>query len=132
MTKRGESRDHTPKRVPVSGNRNVLTVNGKEDGFYYRWVLDAGDRINRFKRAGYEVVTHEVEVGDARVGTASPVGSPVTASNGGGSSLILMRIPLEYYEEDQKAKMDEVDALEASMGKNVDGQYGKLDISRGR
>lgn len=132
MTKRGESRDHMPKRVPVSGNRNVLTVDGKEDGFFYRWVLDAGDRVSRFKRAGYEPVTHEVEVGDARAATVNQLGSVVEASAGGGSKLVLMRIPLEYYNEDQKAKMDEVDALEASMGKNVDGQYGKLDISRGR
>lgn len=115
-------------RVPVSGNRDVLTVDGKEDGFHYRWVLDKGNRISKFKRGGYEVVTHDVSVGDARVGTPSPTGTPVVADTG-SDKLYLMRILLEYYKEDQDAKEAQTRALEESMGKNLDGRYGDIKIS---
>lgn len=119
------------KRVPIGGNRDILTVLGKEDGYVYRWILDTGNRVQKFEKAGYEVVTHDVQVGDARVGTPEGLGSVVEASSGGGNQrLILMRIPEEYYREDQDAKEKNIRALEASMGKEIEGTYGKIDIER--
>lgn len=132
--RRGEhraKRDDRETRVPVSGNRNILTVDGKEEGFMYRWVKDIGNRIKRFERAGYEVVKHDVTVGDARAAVASEPGAAVTAfGNKEGEKLVLMRIRQEYYDEDQAAKMAEIDAIEAAMGKNVEGSYGDIKISR--
>lgn len=125
---RVESRE-TVSRVPVSGNRDVLTVDGKEDGFVYRWVLDQRNRVQKFKRGGYEVVTDEVVVGDVRAGVPTPTGSPVTADSG-GETLYLMRIRKEYYDEDQAAKEREVSAVEQAMGLDVDGRYGKINIER--
>jgi hypothetical protein len=119
------------KRVPVSGNRDILTVLGKEDGYMYRWILDIGNRIQKFEKAGYEIVTHDVQVGDARVGTPEGLGSAVEAAAGGGNQrLVLMRIPEEYYREDQEAKEANIRALEASMGKDVEGTYGSIGIER--
>jgi hypothetical protein len=120
--------ERSEKRVPVSGNRDILTVEGKESGFEYRWVLDLGNRIEKFKRGGWELVTHEVSVGDARAATPSSLGSIVTATSG-DRKLILMRIPEEYYKEDQDSKEQELLALEESMGMNVEGRYGKIEIS---
>lgn len=117
------------KRVPVSGNRDILTVDGKEEGYEYRWVLDIGNRTEKFKRGGWEFVTHEVSVGDARAADPSPIGSHVIATSG-DRKLVLMRILEAYYKEDQDAKEAEIRALEESMGKNVEGSYGRIDIER--
>lgn len=122
--------ERMPKRIPVSGNRDVLTVDGKEEGFEYRWVLSLEGRIEKFKKGGWEVVTHEVSVGDARAATPSALGTPVEAISGGDRKLILMRIPEQYYKEDQDAKEAGIRAIEESMGKNVDGSYGSIKIER--
>lgn len=128
---REENREHKMDRVPIGGNRDILTVIGKEAGFVYRWVLDQGNRIEKFKRAGYEVVTHDVSVGDARAAIPNQMGSGVYALSGNiDKKLILMRIREEYYKEDQNAKEMELAALESTMGKNVDGGYGKVAIER--
>lgn len=117
-------------RVPISGNRDILTVYGKEDGFVYRWVLDIGNRTKKFQNAGYEFVTHEVTVGDARAGTPEALGSIVEALSGNGNQkLVLMRILDEYYKEDQASKELQTLALEAGMGKDVGG-YGKVTLER--
>jgi hypothetical protein len=118
-------------RIPVSGNRDILTVRGKEPGFEYRWVLNLGNRISKFERGGWEVVTHEVSVGDARAAVPTSMGAnTIVATSGGERELILMRIPEKYYKEDQDAKEQELLAVEASMGKNVEGKYGEVAISR--
>ena len=118
-------------RVRVSGNRDVLTVYGKEPGFIYRWVLDIGSRLEKFLKAGYETVTHPVEVGDARAAVPAQIGSGTYALSGNGTNkLVLMRIKEEYYKEDQDAKEAEIMAIEASMGKDVEGSYGKVEIER--
>lgn len=122
--------ERMPKRIPVSGNRDILTVDGKEEGFVYRWVLALQGRIEKFKRGGWEVVTHEVSVGDARAATPSALGTPVEATSGGDRKLILMRIPEQYYKEDQDSKEAGIKAIEESMGKNVDGSYGSVKIER--
>lgn len=121
--------ERVEKRIPVGGNRDVLTVDGKEPGFVYRWVLDIGNRLKKFEKGGYEIVTHEVTVGDARAATPSSMGSGVVATSG-DRKLVLMRIPEAYYKEDQDAKEANLLALEESMGKSVDGSYGKINIER--
>ncbi len=126
---RTERTKRITNRVPVSGNRDILTVEGKEEGYVYRWVLDKGNRVLKFKKGGYEIVTHDVTVGDARVGTSSPAGSPVVAETG-SNKLYLMRILAEYYKEDQDAKEANLRSLEDSMGAELDGKYGNIRIER--
>jgi hypothetical protein len=119
------------KRTPVSGNRDILTVEGMEDGWHYRWVLDLGNRTKKFEKAGYEFVEHEVVVGDARAGVAEGLGSIVEALSGNGNQkLVLMRIKEEFYKEDQESKERELQALEAGMGKEISGTYGNIGIER--
>ena len=121
------------KRTPV-GQRNVLTVAGKEPDFSYRIVNDTGDRIAQFLEAGYEFVdaaTHRV--GDKRVNSASPEGSKAQVSVGKGDKAFVMRIKNEWYEEDQKAKQKEIDRLEQSIKQTASGtgDYGSVSISVG-
>lgn len=119
------------RRTPV-GRRNVLTVSGKEPGYFYRVVNDVGDNVQRYLNAGYEFVdAKDVTIGDTRIGAPSAVGSNAQAHVGGGTKAFVMRQKEEWYKEDQAAKQDHIDQLEATTKeKALDGNYGKLEISR--
>lgn len=113
-------REQRKERTPVNGERDILTVKGKDPNYEYRFVIDRPGRIQRFLDGGWEVVTEDLEVGQKAVDTPSgKVGSAVTKHAGGGQTYILMRIPKEWYDEDQQAKQDKVDALEASMQEDI-------------
>lgn len=110
-----EKRQARPERIPVNGTRDILTVSGRDPNYEYRWVLDQPGRIDKFKQAGYEVVTDDLKVGQKAVDSSDKkLGSAITTSRG-GQTLVLMRVLKEWYEEDQKAKQDKVDALEATL-----------------
>lgn len=128
------------KRTPVGGARDILTVMNKDPNYVYRFVLsDIPGRVERFKQGGYEVVVDDLEVGQRTVDRQTKLGSAVTAHAGSGRQYVLMRILREWYEEDQKAKQDKVNALEHSMMDDVqhgripgssEPGYGSLGISR--
>lgn len=142
--KRGQNR---PKRIPVSGNRDILTVIGKDPYFHYRWVLDmsdSGERIQKFQMAGYEIVrTNEIEghgqrqvdrPNDSDTIVKKPSG---TTEHGVPQYLYLMKIPYDFYNEDQKAKMRDIEEKESDMIRRMhpdhdDGRYGQVQIKRGR
>lgn len=118
-------------RTPVDGARDILTVRGKDPNFEYRWVIDSPGRIQRFQEGGWEVDTAASEVGQKTVDRESKVGSATTKASGDGRTYVLMRIPKEWYEEDQKAKQDRITALESSMKQEAkEGNYGLLEITR--
>lgn len=116
------------KRTPISGNRDIMTVEGKEKGFEYRWINDVGNRIQKAKDGGYEMVQHEVGVGDRTVDSTDGVGTVVTKDVGKGITSYLMRIKDEWYEEDQRAKQNKVRASEESLHQRGEGQYGNVNI----
>lgn len=120
-----------PQRTPV-GQRNILTVKGKDPSYEYRIVNDIDDRITQYKEAGYEIVSNDaVSVGDKRVNAAAAVGSGKQISVGQGTKAYVMRIPKEWYNEDQTAKLAQVAAVEqATREKALDGTYGELKLSR--
>ena len=91
------------KRVPIGGKRDILAVRNQDPNFVYRWVNDTPGRIERFKEAGYEVVQQDVEIGHKTVDRGSKVGSAITRQVGGLLTAVCMRIPKEWYDEDQKA-----------------------------
>jgi hypothetical protein len=119
------------RRTPV-GRRNVLTVSGKEPGYVYRVVNDVGDNVQRYINAGYEFVeAKDVTIGDTRIGAPAATGSKAEAHVGGGTKAFVMRQKQEWYDEDQAAKQDHVNATEAATReKALDGNYGKLEITR--
>lgn len=134
MARTPASASARPTRTPVAG-RNVLTVKGKEPGFEYRIVNDSGDRIEMFKDAGWELVdSKDVTVGDRRIDRTTAEGSKAQVSVGGGTKAFVMRIPTEYYKEDQEAKNKRIDALEESMKKQAlsGSDFGELKTTIGR
>ncbi len=120
------------RRTPI-GTRNILTVQGKDPNFVYRVVNDTGDRIAQMQEMGYELVSDSsIMVGDRRVTNPSSDGSPVKVSVGGGVQGYVMRIKKEWYEEDQDAKQQRVDQIEAAMRNEAkeNSDFGKLQISK--
>ena len=114
-----------PVRTPL-GARNRLTFSGLDTkNFVYRVINDEDDRLNQAQEAGYEFVESDKQLGDIRAAEASKLGSKVSKPVGGGITGYLMRIPKEYYEEDQAAKAQKLNDLEKSMKPDASkGQYG--------
>ena len=121
-----------PKRTPIGGSRNVLTVAGGDTANYeYRVVNDTGDRVSMFQSHGYEMVCDDnIMVGDRKIANPTKEGSPVRVSVGGGMQAYLMRQKKEFYQEDQATKQKTVDntegAIKAQAKKAAD--YGKLEV----
>ena len=127
-------RSDRPKRVPINGYRNILSVQGQEPGWHYCWVNE--DNVPRYEQAAYEFVTHDVIVGDRRVNAASQIGGKVSLAVGNRLQGYLMRVLQEYYDEDMAAMNAEVDKQDAGMqselNSGADGQYGNVKIEQSK
>ena len=119
-----------PRRTPLDGARDILTVYDKDPNFVYRWVRNDEGRIQLFQERGYEVVARTHKVGEKTVDSGSQLASAVTKFGGGNVTLVLMRIPKEWYDEDQAAKEAAIAATEATMKRAGEGQYGTVKIER--
>lgn len=119
------------QRTPLQG-KQPLAVRGKEPGFHHRIVNDRDDRVADFIDAGYEVViSKDVTVGDKRVDRPSEEGTVKRISVGQGDKAVLMRIPQEWYDEDQAVKQARLKDLEDATKKEaLSGHYGKFDTRR--
>ena len=127
-----------PTRVPISGGRDVLTLRGTEEiekEFHLCWVNDY--LVEKYKAAGYEFVSwtelteDNDQVGESHINRDSPMESHVSKQVGNGVTGYLMKLPLEFWEEDQKAHADRVMETEKAMKQSVreNGQYGSITIS---
>jgi len=137
------AREKRPSRIPLGANRDVLTVEGVPEGYVGRWVNDdvSKNRIPRALDGGYEFVTDngDIFVGDSTVdnmdavrrGTRPKSGSVKCKNVGNGVVAYFMAIRKDWYEEDQKAKQDEIDANEADIFRKLtsgsDGTYGDVN-----
>ena len=120
------SKTERPKRIPVGGARDILTVPDMDPNYVYRWVYENPNRpgrVRRFEEGGYEVVKDDIKPGQNVVDRGSKVGSAITRPEQGGS-LVLMRILKEWYDEDQAAKAEKILSLEESM--QVDAKEGRI------
>lgn len=121
-----------PNRIPVSGKRDILTVEGKDPNYKYTWVNDTNGMVQRFKQGGYEVVEHEVIVGQNQADHSNPTSKAVSMNVGQGVTAYLMRIPKEWHDEDMKDKHNRIDRSEADLKRTLnsgkDGTYGKVTI----
>lgn len=139
-------RTGTFHREPFGGQRLRLSVMNKDPAYHYGWFRDQGDNLVMLRRAGYvEVSFREAqrEIPEA-VESADPRLRPddVCRTHGGVGEggipykLILMKQPIEFFEEDQKShaqRNDEVDEAvyrpEFEDGKVVGNQYGEISVS---
>lgn len=122
MKSRAENR---PKRTPL-GARNRLSFDNQDPNFVYRVINDVDDRLQRAQEAGYEFVASAESLGDKRAAEGGKIDSRVSKPVGNGVRGFLMRMPREYYEEDQLAKQSQVDDTERAMKPNTSkGEYGE-------
>ena len=129
MSERQPQRDN--KRTPITGRRNKLTVKGKDPNYEYRIVNTADGRPDDLAEAGYEIVKTDGKhtVGDKRVATPKGLGSDIEVSVGQGEKAVLMRQKKEWYDEDQKAKQKDIDAIEQTIRTpNIEGLFGEVKI----
>ena len=108
-----------------------LTVAGKDKDFHYVWVNNEGATVARYIQADYVPVEDEnlrIAFGATRVSSGTTV--EVNVDRKHGLSAILMRKPIDWYEEDKKAQERIVDDSERALHreKDEDGRYGKIDF----
>ena len=131
-TNRNQGPSGRPTRTPV-GQRQILNVRGKDPNFVYRIVNDVGDRLGQFIEGGWELVTAEsVKIGDKRVDIATAQGTNASVTvDKTGQKAFVMRIPKEYYDEDQEAKQVQLRRLEESMRSEAsqNGYTGSISTS---
>lgn len=127
-------RSERPKRVPINGRRDILTVIGQEKGWHYCWVNE--DQVPRYQNSGYEFVTHACQIGDRKVNAAASIGEHHTKAVGNGVTGHLMRCAQEDFEADEREEQAEIKAREDSMKRELnssqDGRYGKVDIGQSK
>lgn len=125
-------------RIPVSGFRDILTVDGKDPEYHYRWVLDeseVGRRVFTRQRAGYTFATVEdgLQIGQSSVYKSDNIGSCIRVPNDDGRWLYLMKIPKDWHEDDLKAQSIEIDEKEASIKTpGLEGTYGEINLKHSR
>lgn len=121
------------KRIPL-GTRNVLTA-PKKVGFERRFINDNGDRVQNFKDAGWSVVSNEVDqVGDAKAGKASLMGSMANPSVGQGMRAVLVEIPEELYQADRAESQRQITRVENEIQRKTNPDpsaesFGEVSIS---
>lgn len=126
------TRSERPKRVPIHGTRDILSVTGLERGWHYLWVNDEGGNIDRHLGARFYFVEHDVTVGDRKINAASQIGGRISLAVGNGVTAFLMRCTDEDYTEEMSLLHGEIDERERSMkdalNSKADGRYGQVDI----
>lgn len=122
------------KRVPMGSARNILPVHDTPEGYVDRWIKASPGRIEKALASGREFV-RDASVGDKTVDRGSSVGA-VVHNEADGTPLYLMRIPKEYFDEDQKAKQEKSDRMEEGLRRPKTKQWGGFEsestISSGR
>jgi len=125
-----------PERKPL--HRRKLLDAKPRDGYVRRWVNEEIGAIEAYEEAGYSLVQGDEDASQMRAQTESQMGSSVIRRvvnkdpNASTKTAVLMEIPKEFYEEDQRAKQEQLDKDEASwnpkiMEKNDPTTYGGFD-----
>ena len=102
------------KRRPFGVACSKLDIDKKQEGFHYRWVNDEPGRIQQAQDGDYTFVTPQ-EIGkDDQQETRVKI---LAGKNQDGSGLYayLMKIPLEYFLEDQQEKQSYLDDIDAAI-----------------
>lgn len=109
------------ERIPFNNFTKKLEVIGDIPGYHLYWFLDDGDRIPRALDGGYDFVKRgELELNGGVVASNADLGDKISRlagkhANGDPAYLILMKIPLELWQEDQKALEAHNDRIRQSL-----------------
>lgn len=114
-------RESRPARRSMADSNNLLlTVSPRyldQKNYAYRFVADIEGRVDRLKEAWWE---HVVDENGANISRRSR-----------GTVMLLMRIPVEYKQEDDRLKMQHYNAsIDAEANSDIPGF--ETDTDRGR
>ena len=133
VTRDEQTKKVRPKRIPVSGNRDILTASNIPSNCVARWVNDDENRVMKFLQGGWEFLNDQgVTVGEKVVDASKAVGTVIHRLVGVTKQntplyAYLMVIDKELYDEDQQAKMDSIKQTEDEIYQNPHRQaYDKL------
>lgn len=126
-----EQRATRPRRPFVGDTRDAFEVQGKDPNFRYRIVNDERGRVQRMLEAGY-VVDDDTNINLIAGNSGTEPGSAhtLTVDRKHGTKGILMKIPREWAEEDDKLRADRIARSEEAIFKKereTDGRYGTLE-----
>jgi hypothetical protein len=110
-------------------------------GYVPRWINDTGNRLEDAQKAGYEFVFSEKHIGEGVESANTDIGSRVSKvvdkspRLGNPMRAYLMQIKKEWYDNDQKEKLGQVEAVDDTIkrGKYAVGEkekgayYGKTE-----
>jgi len=121
------------KRKPLGRRRRLQFPD--RPGYHRHVFNDKDGRIQEQLDGGYDLVLEkDIDGGDLRFGADRQLGSPVSRSVGNDTKGVLMEIPQELYDEDQKAKTKKIDKEERealmpfSNQADKDDSYGNIKI----
>jgi len=104
------------QRTPLLQQRSLMRV-PKDPYYEYRIANDVGDNISNLIEAGYEIVDRDNNTIEIDLRAQDPLWRQRAKSQsvGGGMIAYLMRIPKEWYKEDQRKKFKMVDDSEKGL-----------------
>jgi len=131
-TRKAHEPKNRPVRVPVSGGTDVLKAYGisaeDEANYHFHAVLDKDGLVEKFQRGGYEVVRDPgVTLGESARQSGDKVQTIGNRST--GEMQVLMRIPIEWYNEDrrnQELAIRNEEQVIYSPNEDEHGQYGEV------
>lgn len=126
--------------MAMSGRIKRKSINGKgplaveqREGYKRRIVNLHGNNLEEALELGYKVVTKEKQKAGAKAGAEDDLSSAHTfkVSKNDDLKAVLMEIPLELYNENKRAKEQDVDDIEARLAPEGSNEsYGTLNIKR--
>ncbi len=128
--------NNRPTRVPLH-QQNVFTAENRA-GFKRMWVNEAPGLVDSYKTAGWELVLQkDMSTNDGQIQFESQMDSVVRRVvnrdiHANWKTAVLMEIPLEWYEADQKAEQQLIDDQEKAWLKKStnSNEYGDITLTR--
>lgn len=109
-----KTRERKRKLPPGSGRYNLNVLGKDEENYFYYAPL--ADEVAEFKAADYEVCDPEAEGLTLSGRKNASLGSSLeVVSKSDKGNHVLMRKPMEWYLEDQKAEKEKIDRTEAAI-----------------
>lgn len=105
-----------PTRIPLTEKR-ILDYNARDPNFTYRFVNDEPGRVNRMEMAGWTPVASDDPDAacDPMADRTRKPGSVVTMPVGNGMEAVLMKKPIDEFNEDMKPVYEKANEVEQSI-----------------
>lgn len=135
-SKKPSELNHGPKRVPLH-QQSVFTAENRP-GFKRMWVNEAPGLVESYNLAGWKaVLQQDMATHNGQIQFETQMDSVVRRVvnrdiRASWKTAVLMEIPLEIYEEDQRAEQKVIDDQEKSWTQKSTNpnEYGEASISR--